>query len=68
MYYCAHSQPLPIKYQLLRTFSTPPHPENFSSPPSRKFLNFPPKKFSTPTRKFLNPPEKISTPKIYVNN
>ena len=42
----------------------PPHSENFSSPPPpRKFLNFPPKKFSTPTRNFLNPPEKSQPPK-----
>ena len=47
MYYCAHSQPLPKKSQLPWTFLTP-----------RKFLNPPPKHFSTPPWKYLNPTRK----------
>ena len=58
MYYCAHSQLLPKKSQ-------PPTPTQKISqvPLPRKFFNFPPKKFSTPTRNFLNPPEKSQPPK-----
>ena len=42
MYYCAHSQPLPKKFQLPGTFSSPPPPPTKISQPPKNMLTINP--------------------------